>query len=133
MENFSLSNLRFKWEEINLIRNDVVAKKIVSDIFLDHKKFSLILKGTSFQRLVWSKLSNLNIQKLIAYSDLSIEIFGNNKYSRAIGSTLALNSIAYLIPCHLVCYKNNKTMSYKWGADLKRKLIDHDLNQKYIW
>ena len=129
MENFSLSNLRFKWEEINLTRNDIVAKKIVSDIFLDHKKFSLILKGTSFQRLVWSKLSNLNIQKLIAYSDLSIEIFGNNKYSRAIGSTLALNSIAYLIPCHLVCYKNNKTMSYKWGADLKRKLIDHDLTK----
>ena len=64
---------------------------------------------------------------------LSIEIFGNNKYSRAIGSTLALNSIAYLIPCHLVCYKNNKTKNYKWGADLKRKLIDHDLNQKYIW
>ena len=133
MENFSLSNLKFKWEEINLTRNDIVAKKIVSDIFSDHKKFSLILKGTSFQTLVWSKLSNLNIQKLIAYSDLSIEIFGNNKYSRAIGSTLALNSIAYLIPCHLVCYKNNKTMSYKWGADLKRKLIDHDLNQKYIW
>ncbi len=116
-----------------MTRNDIVAKKIVSDIFLGHKKFSLILKGTSFQRLVWSKLFNLNIQKLIAYSDLSIEIFGNNKYSRAIGSTLALNSIAYLIPCHLVCYKNNKTMNYKWGADLKRKLIDHDLNQKYIW
>ena len=113
-----------------MTRNDIVAKKIVSDIFLDHKKFSLILKGTSFQRLVWSKLSNLKIKKLISYSDLSIEIFGNNKYSRAIGSTLALNSIAYLIPCHLVCYKNNKKINYKWGPDLKRKLIDHDLIQK---
>ena len=113
-----------------MIRNDVVAKKIVSDIFLDHKKFNLILKGTSFQRLVWSKLSNLNNRKLISYSDLSIEIFGNAKYSRAIGSTLARNSIAYLIPCHLVCSKNNKTVNYKWGANLKKKLIDYDLSQK---
>ena len=48
MDNFTLSNLRFKWEEINLTRNDTAAKKIVSDIFLDLKKFSLILKGTSF-------------------------------------------------------------------------------------
>ena len=64
MENFTLSNLRFKWEEINLTRNDIVAKKIVSDIFLDRKKFSLILKGTSFQTLVWSKLSNLNDSKI---------------------------------------------------------------------
>ena len=130
MRNFSLLNLKFKWGEVNLTRNNIVAKRIVSDIFLNHKEFSLILKGTSFQRLVWSKLFNLNINKLILYSELSIEIFGNNKYSRAIGSTLSKNSIGYLIPCHLVSSKNKKIVNYKWGHDLKKKLIDHDLNQK---
>jgi len=133
LPNFTLLNLKFKWKEINLQRNDILAKKLVSDIFLKRKKFNLILKGTHFETLIWSKLRNLNVQKLIFYSELSIEIFGNTKYSRAIGLALARNSIAYLIPCHLVCYKNNKSMNYKWGADLKRKLIDHDLNQKYIW
>ena len=130
MYSFSLLNLKLKWGEVNLTRNNKVAKRIVSDIFQNHKKFSLILKGTSFQTLVWSKLLNLNINKLILYSELSIEIFGNTKYSRVIGSTLSKNSIAYLIPCHLVCSKNKNIVNYKWGPDLKRKLIDHDLNQK---
>ena len=130
IHNFTLLNLKFKWEEITLQRNDILAKQLVSDIFLKRKKFNLILKGTSFETLIWSKLTNLNVQKLILYSELSIEIFGNNKYSRAIGLALSRNSIAYLIPCHLVCSKNNKKINYKWGPDLKRKLIDHDLNQK---
>ena len=129
IHNFTLLNLKFKWEEITLQRNDILAKQLVSDIFLKRKKFNLILKGTSFETLIWSKLANLNAQKLIFYSELSIEIFGNNKYSRAIGLALSRNSIAYLIPCHLVCSKNNKKINYKWGPDLKRKLIDHDLSQ----
>jgi AraC family transcriptional regulator of adaptative response/methylated-DNA-[protein]-cysteine methyltransferase len=127
---FTLSNLRVKWGGINLTRNDMVANRIVTDIFSNHMKFSLILKGTPFETRVWTNLSNLNITKLIAYSDLSTEIFGNTKYARAIGSALARNSIAYLIPCHLVCSKYNKIMNYKWGTEMKRKLIDYDLNQK---
>ena len=130
IQNFTLLNLKFKWKEINLQRNDILAKHLVSDIFFKRKKFNLILKGTSFETLIWSKLTNLNVQKLIFYSELSIEIFGNKKYSRAIGLALSRNSIAYLIPCHLVCSKNKKNINYKWGPDLKRKLIDHDLNQK---
>jgi len=130
IQNFTLLNLKFKWEEINLQRNDIFAKQLVTDIFLKRKKFNLILKGTFFETLIWSKLTNLNVQKLIPYSELSIEIFGNTKYSRAIGLALSRNTIAYLIPCHLVCSKNNKKINYKWGPDLKRKLIDHDLNQK---
>jgi len=130
IKNFTLLNLKFKWEEINPQRNDILAEQLVSDIFSKRKKFNLILKGTSFETLIWSKLSNLNVHKLIFYSELSIEIFGNTKYSRAIGLALARNSIAYLIPCHLVCSKNNKKINYKWGPDLKRKLIYHDLNQK---
>ena len=130
IQNFTLLNLKLKWEEITLQRNDILAKKLVSDIFLKRKKFNLILKGTPFETLIWSKLTNLNLQKLIFYSELSIEIFGSIKYSRAIGLALSRNSIAYLIPCHLVCSKNNKKINYKWGPDLKRKLINHDLNQK---
>ena len=130
IQNFTLLNLKFKWEEINLQRNDILAKKLVSDIFLKRKKFNLILKGTHFETLVWSKLTNLNVHTIILYSELSIEIFGNTKYSRAIGLALSRNSIAYLIPCHLVCSKNKKKIYYKWGTDLKRKLINHDLNQK---
>ena len=130
IQNFTLLNLKFKWKEINPQRNDMLAKKLVSDIFLKRKKFNLILKGTHFETLIWSKLTNLNVQKLIFYSELSIEIFGNKKYSRAIGLALSRNSIAYLIPCHLVCSKNKKNINYKWGPDLKRKLINHDLNQK---
>ena len=130
IQNFTLLNLKLKWEEITLQRNDILAKQLVSDIFLKRKKFNLILKGTPFETLIWSKLTNLNVQKLIFYSELSIEIFGSIKYSRAIGLALSRNSIGYLIPCHLVCSKNNKKINYKWGPDLKRKLIDHDLNQK---
>ena len=130
IKNFTLLNLKLKWEEINPQRNDILAEQLVSDIFSKRKKFNLILKGNSFETLIWSKLSNLNVHKLIFYSELSIEIFGNTKYSRAIGLALSRNTIAYLIPCHLVCSKNNKKINYKWGPDLKRKLINHDLNQK---
>ena len=49
MHNFSLLNLKFKWGEVNLTRNNKVAKRIVSDIFLNRKKFSLILKELIFK------------------------------------------------------------------------------------
>ena len=63
IHNFTLLNLKFKWKEINLQRNDVIAKQLVSDIFLKRKKFNLILKGTDFETQIWSKLTNLNVQK----------------------------------------------------------------------
>jgi AraC family transcriptional regulator of adaptative response/methylated-DNA-[protein]-cysteine methyltransferase len=82
----------------------------------------LHVKGTPFQLKVWEALLRIPTGGLATYSSLSGKI-GNPRASRAVGSAVGSNPIAFLIPCHRVILSTGETGQYHWGSTRKTALI----------
>jgi len=82
----------------------------------------LHLKGTDFQLKVWESLLKIPLGKLSTYGNLANEI-GSPKASRAVGTAIGSNPVAFLIPCHRVIQSSGKIGGYMWGSDRKRLII----------
>lgn len=87
---------------------------------------NLKVKGTDFQYKVWRALTKIEIGKITTYSELAKNM-GINGGSRAVGSAIGMNEIAYLIPCHRVIQKTGKLAGFRWGEGLKSKLLITEL------
>lgn len=82
----------------------------------------LHLKGTDFQLKVWESLLTIPMGKLSTYGNLAREI-GTPKASRAVGTAIGSNPVAFLIPCHRVIQSTGKIGGYMWGSDRKQMMI----------
>ena len=111
--------------------------------------------GTPFQIKVWKKLFQ-QPHKLYSYTEIA-DLVGNPQGVRAVAHVVAINPIAYVIPCHLVIPKESLDKArqiralaegttlfkgsdlylldsldvgeYAYGAKLKRELIKLQLAQ----
>lgn len=73
----------------------------------------LRLFGTPFQKKVWKTLYDLTHgQKALLYSYSDIAVLCDNPLGvRAVAHAVALNPVAYIIPCHLVVPKESMDRS----------------------
>ena len=86
------------------------------------RPFNLLLKGTNFQINVWKALLNIPEGWVVSYQDIAAYI-GHPKAFRAVANAIAVNPVAFLIPCHRVIAKSGKIHQYRWGAVRKKALI----------
>ncbi len=86
------------------------------------QKIKLHLKGTKFQLKVWEALLKIPKGKLVTYGSIAEKI-KNPKASRAVGTAIGSNPVAYLIPCHRVIKGNGETGGYMWGQTRKSAII----------
>ena len=63
------------------------------------------LFGTKFQQGVWKQLFELE-PRLYSYTDLAV-LCNNPQGVRSVAHAVAINPIAYLIPCHLIIPKES--------------------------
>ena len=85
-------------------------------------KIKLHIKGTDFQLKVWQALLTIPMGKLSTYSNIASKI-NNPKASRAVGSAIGDNPVAFLIPCHRVIKSTGLLGQYHWGCDRKAAMI----------
>lgn len=85
-------------------------------------KIKLHLKGTAFQLKVWESLLKIPLGKLSTYRRIADDI-GNSKASRAVGTAIGGNPVAYLIPCHRVILSTGETGGYRWQPDRKTAML----------
>jgi AraC family transcriptional regulator of adaptative response/methylated-DNA-[protein]-cysteine methyltransferase len=85
-------------------------------------KIKLHLTGTPFQLKVWESLLKIPLGALVTYGDIAQDI-GNPKSSRAVGSAIGSNPVAFLIPCHRVIQSSGKISGYLWGETKKKAII----------
>jgi AraC family transcriptional regulator of adaptative response/methylated-DNA-[protein]-cysteine methyltransferase len=85
-------------------------------------EIKLHLKGTPFQLKVWEALLNIPMGGLSSYSRLSA-LIGQPGASRAVGSAVGSNPVAFLIPCHRVIRASGETGDYHWGGTRKTAMI----------
>lgn len=90
---------------------------------------SLVLKGTDFQLRTWEALLRIPGGQALAYQDLA-RMSGSPGASRAVGTALAQNPIAWLIPCHRVLQSTGAIGQYHWGAPRKQAMLGFERAQR---
>src|SRR4030095_1200762 len=88
----------------------------------DLQKVKLHLKGTPFQLKVWQSLLQIPSGCVATYADVAEKI-RNAHATRAVGTAIGANPVAYLIPCHRVIRSSGISGEYHWGADRKTALL----------
>lgn len=86
------------------------------------EKLRLHLKGTPFQIKVWEALLKIPTGKVFTYQQIAGSI-NNGKASRAVGSAVADNPVAFIIPCHRVIRSTGHFGEYHWGPVRKTAII----------
>ncbi len=124
----ALYRLNATWPGSELIEHQPSVRPLVDRIFgannnEEHQRpFNLHVKGTNFQVNVWRALMTIPEGCVVAYKDIAAHI-GHPKAVRAVGKTVAMNPIGYLIPCHRVIASTGKIHHYRWGSARKRAMI----------
>lgn len=85
-------------------------------------EIKLHLKGTDFQLKVWETLLKIPLGQLTTYGSLAHQI-NNPNASRAVGTAIGSNPVAFLIPCHRVIQASGNFGGYMWGSTRKKAII----------
>ncbi len=86
---------------------------------LPEQPIKLDIHGTPFQIQVWNALLQIPSAQRVSYADIAKTI-NNPGSARAVGSAIAKNPVAYLIPCHRVIKNTGLSGEYRWGRSRKR-------------
>lgn len=84
---------------------------------------ALDLDGTDFQLRVWAALRRIPAGERRSYREVA-ESIGEPTASRAVARACATNRVAIVVPCHRVVRGDGALSGYKWGAELKQRLLD---------
>lgn len=116
--------LRADWPAANFVRDEAGARALAERVFPavpTAGKLHLLLRGTNFQIKVWEALLKIPPATLVSYGQLAGHL-GMPRAARAVGSAVAANSVAYLIPCHRVIRDDGSCSNYRWGVERKLAL-----------
>jgi AraC family transcriptional regulator of adaptative response/methylated-DNA-[protein]-cysteine methyltransferase len=98
------------------------ALHIFNDDWSRMDRIKLHLKGTPFQLKVWQTLLSIPSGRLATYGDIARHT-GFAGASRAVGTAIGSNPIAFLIPCHRVIQAKGTLGNYMWGQTRKAAII----------
>ncbi len=109
---------------------DRLAAEVVELVEAPACEFDLPLdvRGTDFQRRVWSALRDIPAGTTASYKDIAYRI-GVPKAVRAVARACASNVLAVAIPCHRVVRSDGALSGYRWGVERKRRLLEREAAQ----
>lgn len=91
-------------------------------------QIKLHLNGTPFQLKVWETLLKIPMGNLSTYGSIAQKI-NQPKASRAVGTAIGSNPVAFLIPCHRVIQSSGQLGGYMWGPTRKSAIIGWEAAQ----
>ncbi len=110
---------------------DLIQQNALSIFSQDWKKIEQIklhLKGTEFQLKVWETLLKIPMGELATYGKIAGAI-QRPTASRAVGTAIGDNPVAFLIPCHRVIQSTGMIGQYHWGSARKTAMIGWEAAQ----
>jgi O-6-methylguanine DNA methyltransferase len=98
------------------------AREFLEQVATGNEGICLAPVGTPFQTRVWAQLLQTPFASTVAYGELAgqMDLPGQ---ARAVGSAVAANPIAWLIPCHRIVPASGGVGSYRWGSEAKDSLL----------
>lgn len=124
-EGHRFSELAALWPAAQRVRDDERAQQWLDQVFPSvpqRGQLHLLLRGTNFQIKVWEALLKVGPSHRVSYSQLA-GMADVPRAQRAVGSALAANTIAYLIPCHRVIRESGNFGNYRWGVARKSAML----------
>lgn len=86
---------------------------------------SLDLRGTTFERRVWTALAAIPPGATATYGGVAATL-GHTSKARAVGAAGGANPVAIIVPCHRVIGSSGSLTGYGGGLDSKRWLLQHE-------
>lgn len=125
------SEFQRAWPEANWVEDDAAAREVARTIWgvaSPGRRIRLWVHGSNFQMQVWQALLRRASDSIVSYGDIAQEI-GRRAASRAVGTAVGANPVAWLIPCHHVLRANGALGGYRWGIERKRAMLAWELSQ----
>ncbi|HHU55418.1 MAG TPA: methylated-DNA--[protein]-cysteine S-methyltransferase [Acholeplasmataceae bacterium] len=128
-ENNAITEIFLTHEKENIKYESNLMKKAYQEIceYLEGKRktftFKINPKGTTFQRKVWAKLTEIPYGKTASYKEIA-EGINNPKAYRAVGMANNKNPIMIVIPCHRVIGSDGTLVGYGGGLEVKEYLLN---------
>lgn len=82
-----------------------------------------MLRGTPFQRQVWTELGRIPFGQTASYQEIATRI-GHAQAVRAVGRANATNRLCLLVPCHRVIARDGTLGGYGGGVWRKQRLLE---------
>ncbi|RBQ10104.1 methylated-DNA--[protein]-cysteine S-methyltransferase [Pedobacter miscanthi] len=131
-EKLALANLQRQFPaakyQLILDKEQQNALYIFSHDWSKLNQIKLHLKGTDFQLKVWEALLKIPMGKLSTYGSIAKNLQNPNA-SRAVGTAIGDNPVAFLIPCHRVIQSSGALGGYHWGINRKTAMIGWEAAQ----
>ena len=125
----AINELQQTWPGAKLKPNNDNNLRLLRKIFTPSNDQRITLKafvsGTQFQLQVWRALLNISEGQLTSYGKLANSL-NRPGAARAVGSAVASNFLAYLIPCHRVIRSSGIIGDYRWGSARKKTIIAYE-------
>jgi AraC family transcriptional regulator of adaptative response/methylated-DNA-[protein]-cysteine methyltransferase len=121
----TVTRLHDDWPAARLVREQGETARVIEQIFSrarPGRPLTLHLRGTNFQLKVWEALLAIPEGTTTSYGDLA-ESIGRPGASRAVGTAVGGNPVAYLVPCHRVLRASGAAGGYRWGTERKRAIL----------
>ncbi|MBN1649734.1 MAG: methylated-DNA--[protein]-cysteine S-methyltransferase [Bacteroidales bacterium] len=135
---FGLTHLKLSKQNAELVKPskqlDKVSHQLDEYFNGQRKNFNLkvCLKGTDFQRKVWTELTHIPYGHTLSYGELAQKV-GDSNASRAVGLAISKNPIWIFVPCHRVLSKEGDLTGYAGGLKLKQFLLDIESKQTSLF
>ncbi|MEJ0089454.1 MAG: methylated-DNA--[protein]-cysteine S-methyltransferase [Limisphaerales bacterium] len=127
-EKLPFAELQKDWPHAKLKRDDSAVARLAARIFArpdesnSQPALRAFVRGTPFQVRVWRALLQVQHGMVTSYGRLA-SLIDKPAAARAVGSAVAKNPLAYLIPCHRVIRETGVIGDYHWGHIRKRAII----------
>jgi AraC family transcriptional regulator, regulatory protein of adaptative response / methylated-DNA-[protein]-cysteine methyltransferase len=128
-EKSAVAELHKEWPQAKWKRDDASARELAKKIFARRiagpdagVPLRAFVRGTPFQVRVWRALLQVQPGSITTYGRLA-KVIGAPTASRAVGTAVGQNSLAYLIPCHRVIRETGIFGNYRWDPLRKRAMI----------
>ena len=137
----AVAELRNRWPGATFVQDETATGPIAAQVFaawgggdwtpeggvstrssVTPTPLSVLVRGTNFQVRVWEALLRIPPGNVATYEDIASAV-GTSGATRAVGSAIARNPVAYLIPCHRVIRKTGAFGGYHWGAARKVAML----------
>lgn len=128
----SLDSLRAQFPNADIRQaTDLLQQNALHIFRQDWRQLNAIklhLKGTDFQLKFWETLLKIPLGGLSTYGKIAEQIQSPGA-SRAVGTAIGSNPVAYLVPCHRIIRTAGEIGEYHWGSTRKTAIIGWEFSK----